>query len=227
MGLAQAATLISLYRQGIADQQIATAIGRNRSAVAQWRWRNGLPANGVSACLPVQPDDHQRRLDLHSAGKSDAEMGRILGLYRNAIRVWRNKHGLTPNRLSNAKRAALKALRPAAKPLAPAISSAAQAASKVELFDRARRAVGSRLPRDIAEDAISDLYVAVLEGRVSSSDVERAARKYANAALGQFANRYGPRSLDKELVDEGFNLFAIIPDRSHSTWLEEAGATVW
>lgn len=67
-------------------------------------------------------------------------------------------------------------------------------------------AIAAAVPRWPSEatrdDAISDLYLAVLEGSVAVGDVAAEARRYATKAVSQWENRFGPRSLD-ELAFEG------------------------
>lgn len=58
------------------------------------------------------------------------------------------------------------------------------------------------------EDAISDLYLAVLEGSVSTSDIAREARRYATRAVIQWESRYGPRSLDEPRFEGSRDTFA-------------------
>lgn len=67
-------------------------------------------------------------------------------------------------------------------------------------------AIAAAVPRWPSEatrdDAISDLYLAVLEGSVAANDVAAEARRYATKAVSQWESRFGPRSLD-ELAFEG------------------------
>lgn len=58
------------------------------------------------------------------------------------------------------------------------------------------------------DDAISDLYLAVLEGSVAVNDVAREARRFASQAVDQWESRYGPRSLDEVAFDGGRETFA-------------------
>lgn len=51
------------------------------------------------------------------------------------------------------------------------------------------------------EDALSDLYVAYLEGRLPT-DVAGEAKRYANRMVAAFESKFGPRSLDERLFDD-------------------------
>ena len=42
--------------------------------------------------------EHNKRLQLHSEGKSNYEIGQILGVRQTAINCWVNYHGLKPNK---------------------------------------------------------------------------------------------------------------------------------
>lgn len=58
--------------------------------------------------------------------------------------------------------------------------------------------------------------------------MERVARRYRNSAIAQWANKYGDRSLDENIGEEGgLRLIDAIADEEPSSWLEEMGATVW
>lgn len=67
-------------------------------------------------------------------------------------------------------------------------------------------AIAAAVPRWTSEatrdDAISDLYLAVLDGSVAVSEVAAEAGRYATKAVSQWESRFGPRSLD-ELAFEG------------------------
>lgn len=58
------------------------------------------------------------------------------------------------------------------------------------------------------EDAISDLYLAVLEGKVATADIPVAAKRYASRAVGKWESRFGPRSLDEKIFDDGRETWA-------------------
>ena len=42
--------------------------------------------------------DDEKRFEMHRQGMSDNEMAEALGLIKNSVYLWRNKHNLPPNR---------------------------------------------------------------------------------------------------------------------------------
>lgn len=66
--------------------------------------------------------------------------------------------------------------------------------------------IAAAMPRWLSDaardDAISDMYVAYLEGTVSMSDVAAEARRYASRAVNQWESRFGPRSIDEQLTED-------------------------
>lgn len=71
------------------------------------------------------------------------------------------------------------------------------------LYARIASAVPRWLSPALRDDVISDMYVAVTSGAMAVDLVETNARKFASAAANQFETKYGPRSLDEKLFDEG------------------------
>ena len=63
------------------------------------------------------------------------------------------------------------------------------------------------MPRWLSEaardDAISDMYLAHLEGAVSLSDITAEAKIFANRTVAAFESKFGPRSLDEQLFEDG------------------------
>lgn len=57
------------------------------------------------------------------------------------------------------------------------------------------------------DDAISDAYVAILEGRLAEQDIASEASRFARAAVKQWESKFGPRSLDERLFDDSDKTF--------------------
>jgi hypothetical protein len=95
-----------------------------------------------------------------------------------------------------------------------------------DLQRRVVKAVGCRLPFDIAADAAAELMLAVIEGRVSLDQIEKQGRIFGNRALREYANPFTTKSLDEELSEQNGGLIDRLKDGSMSEWLEEMGATV-
>lgn len=197
---------LALYQQGMTDGQIAAQIGVTRSAIAYWRKSNRLAANQPSI------EKHARRMSLYRQGMNDCQIAVAMGVHRTSIAEWRTANGLEPNASVGGQSIQRKATR---------------ATRTHPIVATVLRALGPTLSRDIAEDAAQDIAVDILTGKISPGDIKASASRYANRVIGQFASRYGPRSLDERVGEDDFTLMDIIPDHHASSWLEEMGATVW
>lgn len=87
----------------------------------------------------------------------------------------------------------------------------AQVLKDAGLERRIRKAIGDGLPTDVKQDAVSDLYLAVLDCQVGCEHIEKVAPSYRNRAFGLCGSRFGPRSLDEELGDD-FTLGDLLED---------------
>lgn len=194
-----------LYRQGLNDRQMADERGVDPVSIRLWRNVRGLPSNSPKLG-PVGPEENAIRMLLYQLGWSDGAIGRERHRGQVTILHWRRARHLGPNK-----------------------GPGGGANLGIDdLVRRIRRAVGGALPRDIAQDTASDLCLALMDGTLELSAVEKEARRYGNRTLERFASKFGPRSLDAEIGDEeGFTLLDTLRDDSQSSWLEEMGATAW
>lgn len=198
-----------LYDAGHSDNEIAEATATKANTITVWRRKAGLPNVGPGGPV-MPPEQNARRMVLYSLRWSDHHIAREEGVNKRSIRYWRIERGLAPNFPVGVR----ESYRPR-----PTLG---------DLMRRIRRAVGYGLARDVAEDVVGDLYVAILSGAIPLERVEAEARKFGNRVLDRFASKFGPRSLDKEIGDsDGFTLLDTMKDESSSDWLEEMGATVW
>lgn len=200
-----------LYADGLSDNRIARHEGVHENAIFAWRKVRGLPANSGNGArgYALTAEAEAARMLLYQMRYSDRRIAREQKVAWTTIQTWRKRRGLPPHGLprKNWKACDLK---------------------RDTTLDRVRRAIGRALPPDIRDDAISDLYLAVLSGAVDLAEVEKQVRKFGNRVLNSFAGKFGPRSLDQELGDgDGFTLMDTLVDERSSSWLEEMGATVW
>ena len=135
-------------------------------------------------------------------GLSDPEVAERIGSKPARVCEWRARYGLPPNRVERKPR-------PAARPAGPAITPLSN-----DLYRRAAAAVGYGVAPDLAGDAISDIVVAVLSGELAAERIEAEAHRFVNAVVRSFASKFGPRSLDEEIGEDGFCLRDVIPDTS-------------
>jgi hypothetical protein len=199
---------VKLYEQGLSDTEMAKIIGIDRSSIGTWRRKAGLARKPKRNSMHT-PEQRAARMLLYSLGYSDGRIAREQRVGVNSIEAWRRCHRLPPVPRDRLIRTTTKL-------------------THDTTLDRIKRAIGRRLPGDIADDAVGDLYLAVLSGTVCLDKIEAEARKFGNRVLDRFASKFGPRSLDEELGDsDGFRLIDMIRDDRSSSWLEEMGATVW
>lgn len=76
------------------------------------------------------------------------------------------------------------------------------------LMARIRAVVSNRLDPVLRDDVISEIYLAVIEGRVEPEQIGAVARSFINRGLADWQSRYGPRSLDAKLFAEGSRTLA-------------------
>ncbi len=161
---------------------------------------------------------------LYADGLNDAEIAEVLGVYSPQVCEWRHALYLP----ANAQQGGISG-RPGTgqkkrcKPLAAPITPMANPMHAAIVGSLARWAAP-----DLRDDMASEMWLALLEGRISANQIPAAAGSICNQVARDFANRFGPRSLDEDLSDDGgFKLLDLIRDDRSSSWLEEMGATVW
>lgn len=198
-----------LYDAGKNDTEIARALGIKRNTVTVWRRYRNLPSNH-----PAYAPTAKSRTGMYRMGWSDARIASELGVTRCCIRLWRVRRGLAPNfRQGESERLA---------------TGQRKQRREHPLMARVRKAVGRGLSRDIADDIVAEILLAILEGKLDPERIEAEARSYSARVLGTYASRFGARSLDQQLGhDEGYTLLERLADPAASNWLEEMGATVW
>jgi hypothetical protein len=79
--------------------------------------------------------------------------------------------------------------------------SAAQLALKDPIFGRIARAVPRGVDPMLRDDIMSDVYLAIREGRVHPREIEQVAKQFISAAFAAFSNRWGAISLDATIGD--------------------------
>jgi hypothetical protein len=72
-----------------------------------------------------------------------------------------------------------------------------------QLIDRINAVVPRTLPRDMRDDIIGEMTLAVIEGRLKIEDVESRAAEFVRASFKADHNRWGALSLDKPIFEDG------------------------
>lgn len=196
---------LELYNAGLTDTDIANRLGLKSNTVTVWRRSENLRPNA-----PHKRGRVHSRMMLYELGWSDHHIAKEQGVSKHSVLAWRRTRGLRPNFPLGANER---------YDPRPALAS---------LMVQVRRAVGRSLASDIADDVVSEMVLALLEDAVPLQRVGIEARRFGNKVIAQFANKFGPRSLDEQLGgDEGCSLMECVRDGSSTDWLEEMGATVW
>lgn len=81
-----------LYKKGLSDRLIAEKLDVTEPTVYAWRKKAGLPNIGNRTKIPGEAIRA-----LHAEGKTDKEIAAALGLKRDQVLKYRNKHGLRLN----------------------------------------------------------------------------------------------------------------------------------
>ena len=199
-------TRLALYQKGLDDTEIACIEGVTKGTICHWRRHHGLMSNSkVSADAKATLSRGRKFLyDLNWGDDAIAWQQRI---DKATVRQWRDRNKLPANRPSKRtyKRDKLDQLQ--------------------RLQAKVVRAIGARLPQDIAADAAAELMMAVVDGTVPISDIEKVAKAYGNRALEQYANAFLSRSLDEPIEGmDGVRRIDMLRDESADAWLDKMGA---
>jgi hypothetical protein len=163
------------------------------------------------------PERRREAFEQYSLGQSDTAIALEMKLWRQQIREWRKAYDLAPNVLKRQVRTRLRAPPVAFQPIRP---------DRDVLYARIRRAL--RGDWATVDDAASDLYLAVIEGRLEIEQIEVVANQYRNRVIADYASAFGPISLNKAIPGtKDLMMIDTLRDERSSDWLEEMGATVW
>ncbi len=140
-----------------------------------------------------------------------------MGLRSQQISDWRAAYSLRPNARKRRVQGRLRA---------PPVAFQAIRTDRDLLYARIRRSL--RGDWATVDDAASDLYLAVIEGRLEIEQIEAVANQYRNRVIADYASAFGPISLNKAIPGtEDLMMIDMLRDERSSDWLEEMGATVW
>jgi len=192
----RAAQAVHMVAKGMTDAEIGAELGCCSDTILQWRRANNIPRNDVTrrnGSMPfIRGEREDRARKLKDQGKYDWEIAKALGCTVQTVASWRKRKGIerAPYRYFTMTNPTM----------------------RDPLYSRVTQAVGRRFAPDIVEEAVSDIVLAVLSGEIAESDIERVAAKRMNRAVGQWANRYGPASLDEDRNGEGWTRYTSIAD---------------
>lgn len=174
------AAAMALYRDGASDNEIGRALGITQSSITRWRQRRGLERN----CEPPQPLDavvvrQARKLLADGASRKQVAEALDIGCLGTVqkVRKGMKKQGLRPTGLTN------RAIR-------------SQVLRDRSVMPRISEAVGRDLPIDVKHDAVSSLYLAVLDGWIRRDLIEERAPRFRSKAFALNGHDYCLRSMD-------------------------------
>jgi len=94
--------------------------------------------------------------------------------------------------------------------------------SGADILEKVKRAVPDRLERALRDDITSEIFVAVIEGRIDEDQIKAAARSFIARGVAEWQSRYGPRSLDEKLGQDGsLTLGDLIEDQTTTAQIDE------
>lgn len=194
---------IELWQAGLTDAEIAARVGAKANTITAWRRKRGLATKQPPRSFArLDADSDTRRKFLYRLGWSDDRMAAHEGVGPPRIKRWRDRRGLPPNGLH------------------------ARVWEFDELIARIRRAIGFGIYRHIADDVLTEMFLAIMEGRLELAQIERAAWGYKSSFMNRFVE--GPKTVPLAIgpVEADQIHVALIRDDSHEDWLEQMGATV-
>lgn len=71
------------------------------------------------------------------------------------------------------------------------------------LMAKIKAAVSSRIDPALRDDVISEIYLAVIEGRVEPEQIGAVVRSFVSRGMAQWQPLHGPRSLDQKAFEDG------------------------
>lgn len=200
-----------MHAEGANDTVIARRFGVLQSAVVHWRQRVGLPPNVPQ--YPRLTDAEKRkarrmlRLGASRRQVADAVGVRSLGTIQK-LRATMRDPGLRRTGLTN-------------------LVIRTRIGRDKRITSRIERAVGENLPVDVRSEATAELYLAVLGGEVSADFIEKVAPTYRNRAFEMCGSKFGARSLDEEIGEDGWTLLDSLEDPGALDALEAAAEAAW
>lgn len=171
---------LALYDEGASDGEIARHFGATQSGALRWRQRKGLERNfDPNGPLPTHVARSAKRMLSEGASRrqvAEAHDIKCLGTIQK-LRRKMPKQGMRRTGINNA-------------------TIRAQVLKDRTVVPRIAKAVGTKLPADVKHDAVSSLYLAVLEGLICRDLIEEKAPRFRARAYALNGHDYSQRSLD-------------------------------
>ncbi|RSU47538.1 hypothetical protein [Sphingomonas sp. S-NIH.Pt15_0812] len=226
---------VALFAREITIGKIAAGLGINRKTLEKWRtaFLRDHPNSRYPRPAPPPPSwlltkgqaprqflassKVRRAFVLYADGLADTAIATDIGVARQNITAWRISTGLPP--VPKVRRSTQGTTRVAAKPpITP---------HRDPIYRAIFGAIGRGMADDLRDDAISELWIAMAEGRLDLEAIRKGGRREAWRIAEKLTDSRRNRSIDAEIGDDGFTLLDVMRDDSAADWLEEMGATVW
>lgn len=201
---------LRMFHDGASDGEIARHFGVTQSGATRWRQKQGLQPNVIVENGRLSPERRRLARKLLREGATLEQVRNAIGCSKRTAASLRKALAGDDRLRSTGK--SLRAERGQARREASAILAEMQAATR-HVTDKA-----------IRDDAMGDMYLAIMEGRLDRDKIKAEARRYCGRAIDQWQSRWAPASLDEDLTGEDFRLADMIACPAAAAWLESVGA---
>ena len=199
-----------LHAQGMSDGDIARHFNVTQSSATRWRQKQGLQPNVIVENSRLSPERRRLARKLFREGATREQVRKATGCSKR-----------TADRLRK-ELAGDERLRPTGKHLKGERGLARRDA--MALLSELKAATRHVPDPTIRDDVMGDMFLDMMEGRLSRDLIKSEARRYSSRAIGQWQSRWAPASLDEDLTGDGFRLADLIACPNAAAWLESVGA---
>lgn len=201
------AEALAMHLSGLSDSEIARHFGINQSHVTRWRQRLGRKANEPQAQL--SQDKRRKARKLLREGATKQQVAAVVECHPRTVQRLRGEIAGDPR------------LRQTGQSIASVRRTLARDAASI--MGELRHATRRMTDQTLRDDVISEMFLALMEGRLSRDQIGAEAKAYSGRAIGQWQSKWAPMSLDEDLTGEGFRLVDVIPCPSAEEWLQQVG----
>lgn len=172
---------LEMWDAGASDNDLAKFFGSTQSAATQWRHRMRLKRNFE----PIARTDERKVREAQKLLKLGASRDHVASkLYLSVTTITKIRKGMGPAGLRKTGHTN-RVMR-------------ARALNDTSLLDRITEAIGRGLPQDVRQDAVDELYLAVLSGEVTADRIAELAPRYRSAAYSMNYGDYARVSLTED-----------------------------
>lgn len=145
---------------------------------------------------------------------SDSELRSLILQGAGELRIWKvTGHRVTYARIKRMRVELGVQLQPNPAASTPA-KPRKQLPGRDDLFSQVKSALSFMVDPVLRDDAVSEMYLAVLEGTITLSQIRQEARKFSSDSVAKWQNNFGPRSLDAALGEGDLSLLDRLEDRT-------------